>query len=438
MKKRLPLLFILAACFYTGLAQQNNVGINTATPDPSAALHVEATDKGILIPRMTTDQREMINNAANGLLVYDITTNSFWFFQNNDWKELVGGDAKSDGLADADGDTRVQVEETPNDNTIRFDVQGVESMVLTQEGNLQIKGGDPDDAGFLELFNGDTTQFLRFFGGRLNDPLPFLGWQANSPLRFVTSNADYSGFTEHLRIDEEGKLGVGTDIPQEKVEVAGNVKATAFLGDGSQLTGLLPAGPQAGDITYYDGSAWQRIAKGLVGSVLRMGNNGMPEWAGTTEGLLEVTLPNSEILYIHPMDNSTNIIWGEFGTDIPGLPNIISISDANMDYNGENNTQAIVDQLQNYNSGNYAAKLCTDLVAFGFDDWYLPAAGELNMMYQQLGPMTDGGSGNIRSGFYWSSSEVGVFGAAWLQVFDNGSQGFVAKDSDERCRCVRR
>lgn len=77
MKKRFPLLFILAACFYTGLSQQNNVGINTATPDPSAALHVEATNKEMLIPRMTTEQREGISNAANGLLVYDLTTNSF-------------------------------------------------------------------------------------------------------------------------------------------------------------------------------------------------------------------------------------------------------------------------------------------------------------------------------------------------------------------------
>ena len=32
-------------------------------------------------------------------------------------------------------------------------------------------------------------------------------------------------------------LGVGTTNPSEKLEVSGNVKATQFIGDGSQLTG---------------------------------------------------------------------------------------------------------------------------------------------------------------------------------------------------------
>ncbi|WP_417336574.1 tail fiber domain-containing protein [Halobacteriovorax marinus] len=35
-----------------------------------------------------------------------------------------------------------------------------------------------------------------------------------------------------------GNLGVGTDNPTEKLEVSGNVKATAFYGDGSNLTGI--------------------------------------------------------------------------------------------------------------------------------------------------------------------------------------------------------
>ncbi len=41
-----------------------------AQPEPSAALHVEGTDKGVLIPRMTQVQRQAISNPATGLLVY--------------------------------------------------------------------------------------------------------------------------------------------------------------------------------------------------------------------------------------------------------------------------------------------------------------------------------------------------------------------------------
>ena len=92
------------------------------------------------------------------------------------------------------------------------------------------------------------------------------------------------------------EVGIGTIDPQEKLEVIGNVKADSFLGDGSQLTGLLPANPQAGDITYYDGNSWQRLAPGEPGQVLRLGMVGVPIWAG--KPFLKVTLPTSEILYV--------------------------------------------------------------------------------------------------------------------------------------------
>lgn len=47
------------------------VGINTTTPDASAALDIVSTNKGVLIPRVTTAQRISISTPAPGLLVYD-------------------------------------------------------------------------------------------------------------------------------------------------------------------------------------------------------------------------------------------------------------------------------------------------------------------------------------------------------------------------------
>jgi hypothetical protein len=100
---------------------------------------------------------------------------------------------------------------------------------------------------------------------------------------------------------------------------------------------------------------------------------------------------------------------------------------ANMDFNGEANTTAI--------AGGYAAKVCADLVAYGFDDWYLPAAGELNEMYLKLGPI---GSGQITTGIYWSSSECDE-NFAWGQDFgDGGQQESFLKFGEFQCRCVRR
>src|SRR5918993_3278806 len=68
---------------------QNNIGIGTGTPDASAALDVTSTSKGILIPRLTTAQRTAISSPATGLLVFDATTESFWFKSATNWVELI-------------------------------------------------------------------------------------------------------------------------------------------------------------------------------------------------------------------------------------------------------------------------------------------------------------------------------------------------------------
>lgn len=49
-----------------------SIGINTATPDASAWLDIVSTTKGILIPRMTTTQRNAISSPATGDLVFNL------------------------------------------------------------------------------------------------------------------------------------------------------------------------------------------------------------------------------------------------------------------------------------------------------------------------------------------------------------------------------
>ncbi|HRK03632.1 MAG TPA: hypothetical protein PLW14_00905 [Chlorobiota bacterium] len=74
-------LFVIVALVVTVGAAfgQDNVGIGTATPDPSALLDLTSTSKGLLTPRMTTAQRDAIVLPATGLLVYNTSEGSYQY-----------------------------------------------------------------------------------------------------------------------------------------------------------------------------------------------------------------------------------------------------------------------------------------------------------------------------------------------------------------------
>ena len=82
---------IICLIIFLQLQQLNaqNVGIGTTTPDNSAALDVSSTTKGMLIPRMTTAQRNAIPAAADGLLIYNTTTSQFNQRQAGGWKIIL-------------------------------------------------------------------------------------------------------------------------------------------------------------------------------------------------------------------------------------------------------------------------------------------------------------------------------------------------------------
>ena len=94
MSKNIKLLTLMFLISFAGIAQ---VGIGTITPDASSALDVTATDKGFLMPRMTTTQKNAIAAPAEGLQVYDTDTKSIWTFDGTNWTESSGGGKFIDG-----------------------------------------------------------------------------------------------------------------------------------------------------------------------------------------------------------------------------------------------------------------------------------------------------------------------------------------------------
>ncbi|HLP62911.1 tail fiber domain-containing protein [Flavobacterium sp.] len=119
MKRILLLQLFLITAF--GFAQ---VGVNTTTPDPSSMLDISATNKGVLVPRVslpnvTTTQLDGTNTAATGLLIWNTnaaTTGGngvgFYYFNGTQWMPItqtsttdhdiyeVGGTIAPDAITD--------------------------------------------------------------------------------------------------------------------------------------------------------------------------------------------------------------------------------------------------------------------------------------------------------------------------------------------------
>ena len=88
MKKTVLLLSLMLTVF-SGFSQ---VGIGTKKPDASAMLEVKATNKGMLIPRMTQAQRDAIRNPANSLMIYQTdNTPGYYYYASGSWTRIATG-----------------------------------------------------------------------------------------------------------------------------------------------------------------------------------------------------------------------------------------------------------------------------------------------------------------------------------------------------------
>jgi len=164
------LLSLLLLCPIVLLGQ--NVGINTSTPDASALLDMVSTDRGVLVPRMTSVQKNSIVSPATGLLVFDLTTSSFWFYNSAIWVEVGAGGGGGSSLVDADNDTKIQVEKFADEDKIRFDLAGAEHWVMQGARLEPINSGRSvfigEDAGLNDDLSTNYNVFIGYNAGKTN------------------------------------------------------------------------------------------------------------------------------------------------------------------------------------------------------------------------------------------------------------------------------
>lgn len=90
-------------------AQNGSIGIGTLSPNPSAALDISSTNKGLLYPRMTGAERRAIASPATGLTVYQTGPDSvgMWHYNGSRWAQVGTQVAAANGLSATGGTVRL-------------------------------------------------------------------------------------------------------------------------------------------------------------------------------------------------------------------------------------------------------------------------------------------------------------------------------------------
>lgn len=265
MKAILKTLILILTVSSTSFAQQGGVGIGTTSPDPSAILDLVSTEKGLLIPRMTTQQMMDIESPQEGLLIFDTekkalcaySTSTSWqilgLLPDGNPNDLLQLDANGkpfwapfsgniildtlslglNGLIPAelvhirDGNLRLDNGEIQSWGPITFqsDIDGsgdskitfkgpsnTSKLVVDEYGNLglgidlpedrlDIRSQSIDEASVLRFSNSDVSSFVRMSSGSNEGNLPFLNWQKGRDLIFSSANKDYTDWQQHLRMN---------------------------------------------------------------------------------------------------------------------------------------------------------------------------------------------------------------------------------------------
>ena len=83
--------FFIPLLLLSSVLTFSQIGIGTKNINSTSILDLSSTSKGVLIPRMTTNQRNAIGSPAAGLLIYKLDEATFNTYNGTIWKDFTTG-----------------------------------------------------------------------------------------------------------------------------------------------------------------------------------------------------------------------------------------------------------------------------------------------------------------------------------------------------------
>ena len=212
---------------------QQNVGVGTTTPDVSAIMDMVATDKGVLVPRTDTNTvYASFATPATGLLIYQTTDDTFYYFNGTQWLPMgkttqgppgqdgADGADGQDGIDGIDGNTILNGVVDPTTegkdgdfyiNTATDSIFGPKVAGTWPTPGTPMRGQDGVDG--LDGVPGDK--------GDQGDPGPVGCATANMVIKSNGTTAVCSQI-----FDDATNVGIGTTTPGAKLDVVGTGGST--------------------------------------------------------------------------------------------------------------------------------------------------------------------------------------------------------------------
>jgi hypothetical protein len=148
-----------AICLSLSALGQNNVGIGTPSPDPSAVLDLTSTTQGFLVPRTKI---ALVASPVKGLVIFDTDTNCYVMYSGVTWKNLCNPSLQDAWLTSGNLGTNSTVNFAGTKDAQDFVLKSNNAEVIraTTGGAVGINTPVPDPTSILDITS--TTRGVLF------------------------------------------------------------------------------------------------------------------------------------------------------------------------------------------------------------------------------------------------------------------------------------